>query len=105
MALTTLGKLSNYDTRIVSFVIKMKTKDNNNNKNHSYKAPYIKISKRMNKDVPFTWKKLVQSTPLGGPGGGALPYVGGYQMPVNRPPFFTSILHPMTPFFYSVHTQ
>ena len=40
-----------------------------------------------------------------GPGGGALPYVGGYQVPVNRPPFFTQILHPMTPFFYSVHTQ
>ena len=37
--------------------------------------------------------------------GGALPYVGGYQVPVNRPPFFTPILHPMTPFFYSVHTQ
>ena len=29
----------------------------------------------------------------------ALPYVGGYQVPVNRPPFFTPILHPMTPFF------
>ena len=38
-------------------------------------------------------------------GGGALPYVVGYQVPVNRPPFFTPILHPMTPFFYSVHTQ
>ena len=37
--------------------------------------------------------------------GVALPYVGGYQVPVNRPPFFTSILHPTTPFFYSVHTQ
>ena len=37
--------------------------------------------------------------------GGALPYVGGYQVPVNRPPFFTPILHPMTPFFYSVHIQ
>ena len=37
--------------------------------------------------------------------GGALPCVGGYQVPVNRPPFFTPILHPMTPFFYSVHTQ
>ena len=36
---------------------------------------------------------------------GALPYVGGYQVPVNRPLFFTPILHPMTPFFYSVHTQ
>ena len=34
------------------------------------------------------------------PGGGALPYVGGYQVPVNRPPFFTPILHPMTPFFH-----
>ena len=31
--------------------------------------------------------------------GGALPYVGGYQVPVNRTPFFTPILHPMTPFF------
>ena len=36
---------------------------------------------------------------------GALPYVGGYQVPVNRPSFFTPTLHPMTPFFYSVHTQ
>ena len=31
----------------------------------------------------------------------ALPFVGGYQVP----PFFTLILNPMTPFFYSVHTQ
>ena len=31
--------------------------------------------------------------------GGALPYVGGYQVPVSRPPFFTPTLHPMTPFF------
>ena len=40
---------------------------------------------------------------------GALPYVGGYQVPVNRPlfytdltpndPFFLFSLHPMTPFF------
>ena len=37
--------------------------------------------------------------------GGALPYVGGYQVRVNRPPFFMPTLHPMTPFFYSVHTQ
>ena len=29
----------------------------------------------------------------------------GYQVPVNRPQFFTPILHPMTPFFYSLHTQ
>ena len=36
---------------------------------------------------------------------GVLPYVGGYQVPVNRPPFFTPTLHPMTPFFHSVHTQ
>ena len=36
---------------------------------------------------------------------GALPYVGGYQVPVNRPPFFTPTLHLMTPFFHSVHTQ
>ena len=35
----------------------------------------------------------------GGGGGGAIPCVGGYQVPVNRPPFFTQILHPMTPFF------
>ena len=39
------------------------------------------------------------------PGGGALPYVGGYQVPVNRPPFFMPTLHPMTPFFHSVHTH
>ena len=31
--------------------------------------------------------------------GGALPYVGGYQVPVNRLPFFTPILHPMIPIF------
>ena len=37
--------------------------------------------------------------------GGALPYVDGYQLPVFRPTFFMPILHPMTPFFYSVHTQ
>ena len=43
--------------------------------------------------------------PIKARGGGALPCVGGYQVPVNRPPFFTPILHPMTPFFYSVHTQ
>ena len=35
----------------------------------------------------------------------ALPYVGGYQVPVNTPPFFKPTLHPMTPFFYSVHAQ
>ena len=28
-----------------------------------------------------------------------------YQVPVNRPPFLTPTLHPMTPLFYSVHTQ
>ena len=40
------------------------------------------------------------------PGGGALPYVGGYQVLVNRLLYFTPTLHPMTPFFfYSVHTQ
>ena len=37
--------------------------------------------------------------------GGTLPYVGGYQVPVNRPPFVTPTLHPMAPYFYSVHTQ
>ena len=47
----------------------------------------------------------------GGPGGGgALPYVGGYQVPVNRPPFlsrsytqwppFLFSPYPMTPFFH-----
>ena len=41
----------------------------------------------------------------GGGGGGALPYVGGYQVPDNRPPFIMPTLHPMTPFFHSVHTQ
>ena len=30
----------------------------------------------------------------------ALPYVGEYQVPVNRPPFFKPTLHPMTPFFF-----
>ena len=35
---------------------------------------------------------------------GALPYVSGYQVPANRPPFSTLILHPITP-FSSVHTQ
>ena len=36
--------------------------------------------------------------------GGALPYVDGYQVPVNRPPFFTPTLHPMTPIFlFSPH--
>ena len=38
-----------------------------------------------------------------GGGGKALPYVGGYQVPVIRPPFFMPILHPMTPFFFSPH--
>ena len=33
-----------------------------------------------------------------GPGGGALPYVGGYKMPVNRPIFYTD-LSPNDPFF------
>ena len=41
-------------------------------------------------------------------GGGILPYVGGYQVPVNRPPFYADLTpndpvfflspHPMTPF-------
>ena len=54
----------------------------------------------------FNWITNVLNSITKAPGGGgALPYVGGYQVPVNRPPFFTPILHPMTPFFYSVHTQ
>ena len=37
--------------------------------------------------------------------GGALPYVGGYQVPVNRPPFLRRSYTQWPPFFYSVHTQ
>ena len=44
------------------------------------------------------WSNVMLSN-VSVPGGGALPYVGGYQVPVNRPPFLTPILHPMTPFF------
>ena len=37
---------------------------------------------------------------------GALPFVGGYQVPVSRPPFFYADPKPNDPpFFYSVHTQ
>ena len=36
--------------------------------------------------------------------GGALPYINGYQVPVNRFPYFMPTLHPLTPFSL-VHTQ
>ena len=38
---------------------------------------------------------------------GAIPYIGQYHLPVNsiRSLFLTQILHPMTPFFTTVHIQ
>ena len=42
---------------------------------------------------------LILSLRAGYSPGGALPYVGRYHLSVNRPPFLTQILHPMTPFF------
>ena len=38
-------------------------------------------------------------------GGGALPYVGRYHLPSLWPHFFRKILHPLTLFFITVHTQ
>ena len=35
--------------------------------------------------------------------GGALPYVGGYQVPVNRPPFYTNLIPNDSPFFLNPH--
>ena len=37
--------------------------------------------------------------------GGAFPYVDGYQVPVNRSPFFYADLTPNDPLSHSVHTQ
>ena len=68
-------------------------------------SAFILFKKSDFKIVQYNFSLLVGKVYRWWPGGGgALPYIGGYQVPVNRPPFYADPT-PNDPFFDSVHTQ